>query len=115
MRCLALVLLIAACGSPPPRAPANRDASDARPSPEQCDDLLDALLDLDWRAVAAGTMFWGDGYAESRFMHKKQVSDAHGPALLARCKRAPLRQVKCAITARDLDAAAACGGDLTLK
>ena len=117
MRWVALAMLIAACGSrPPAQTPANRDASDARPTPEQCDELLEALVDLSWRAVAASNATWGnDSYGEERFMHKKEQREAHGPALLARCKRTPLREVKCAITASDLHAAAACGGELTLK
>lgn len=80
----------------------------AVPSPDQCNELFEHLVDLEWLETANG-QFFGDGYGEARFEHKKELRRAHGESFKRSCtEQTSAVHVTCALATEDLDAALRC-------
>jgi len=91
MRSVMFVVLMAGCGGTQ-RA--------AAPSPNQCKELFDHLLDLE---------FFGDGYGEAHFMHDEAIQKANAGSFQQTCtEQMPVAHVKCALATEDRDAALRC-------
>lgn len=123
MRDLLVAALSFSCGGSRTPAPANvSHAAVVAPSPAKCDEFLEHVVDLAWRARAAqiaeshgmlGT--WNDGYVEDRHEYKKELRATQGPTLSDRCMHSSLAHVDCALAAKTIEAVATCDASLSVE
>ena len=77
------------------------------PSQDQCKQLLDHLIDLEFRK--AGAASGGDSMKAEIAKQKQAVMDAKSPEFVEACtKRTARTRIECALGAPDLDAVAKC-------
>jgi hypothetical protein len=79
------------------------------PSEDQCKQLLDHLVDLEFRK--AGATVSGDGSKAELAKQKQAVSEAKANDFIELCvKRIARARVECSLSAADSDAVARCDG-----
>ena len=92
-RFLLLVTLVAACGK--------------GPSQDQCKQLLDHLVDLEFKKAGANAP--ADAQKADLVKQKAAVSEAKQPEFMAVCvDKTAKNRVECALSATDLEAIAKC-------
>lgn len=80
------------------------------PSEEQCKQLLDHLVDLEFKRAGANAT--ADQQKADLAKQKEKVIEAKTEEFMAACKEKTARsRVECALTANDLDAVGKCDND----